>query len=150
MGDARQTEVRLGAYSLPLPEGWVDRTVATVAGPMEHGVSPNVVVTREELCDHMGLGAFAAGWIARLSEELPVRELRPVEHETVAGVRAQIRTVGWRATGLEIVQLAALLVADDHGYAIVATAAEQSFEALEPVFRQTIDGFRLSRVEVPT
>ncbi len=136
--------VRTGAVALPLPDGWEDRTVATLAGPAENGIAPNVVVTRERLCDHLGLGAFADGWVARLRDEVPVTVLRPAEHLEVDGRRAQLRAVSWQAAGLSIAQLAALVVAGDHGYAIVGTAAAASLPAFEPVFREVLAGVRLA------
>ena len=66
-------EIRTGGFSLPVPAGWDDRTVPTLTGPTVDGVATNIVVTRERLCDHMGLGAFAAGWVARLREESAAR-----------------------------------------------------------------------------
>ena len=141
-----EREVRAGAVSLPLPAGWEDRTVLTIAGPPVHGVSPNVVVTREELCANMGLGGYAGGWVSRLADELPVRERRPVEHGHVAGQRAQVRCLEWSAQGTAVVQLVALLTADGHGYAVVCTAPAEGFEALEPGFRSVLEGLRLDPV----
>ena len=142
-----EREVRAGAISLPLPAGWEDRTVLTIAGPPVHGVSPNVVVTREELCANMGLGGFAGGWVSRLADELPVRERRPVEHGHVAGHRAQLRCLEWSAQGTTVVQLVALLTADGHGYAVVCTAPAEAFDELEPRFRAVVDGLRLAAAE---
>jgi hypothetical protein len=141
-------EVRTDAFSLPLPAGWDDRTVVTLAGPDADGFAPNVVVTREALCDHMGLGAFAEGWQSRLADEVPVTPLAPVEHGEVGGRRAQIRTVSWHATGLRLTQIAFLFVDGDHGYAIVGTCADWRFAELEPVFRGIAAGFHLAQESV--
>ncbi len=141
-------QISTGGFSVPLPPTWEDRTVPTVTGPTVDGVTTNIVVTREPLCDHMGLGGFADGWVHRLREELPVRELRAPEHAEVAGVRAQVRTLGWSADGVNVVQLVALLVTDDHGYAVVGTAAATALATLEPAFRATLGGFRLAAREV--
>jgi len=142
-----EREVRAGAVSLPLPAGWEDRTVLTIAGPPVHGVSPNVVVTREELCANMGLGGFAGGWVSRVADELPVHERRPVEHGHVAGHRAQVRCLEWTVQGTTVVQLVALLTAGGHGYAVVCTAPAQAFDDLEPGFRTVFAGFRLDTAE---
>jgi hypothetical protein len=142
-----EREVRAGAVSLPLPAGWVDRTVLTIAGPPTLGVSPNIVVTREELCANMGLGGFAGGWVARIADELPVRERRPVEHGHVAGQRAQLRCLQWQAQGTTVVQLVALLTAHGSGFAVVCTAPEAAFDDLEPSFRAVLEGLRLDPPE---
>lgn len=141
-------EIRTGGFSVSVPTGWEDRTVATMTGPAVDGVATNIVVTRERLCDHMGLGAFASGWVQRLREELPVRELRPPRQAEVAGVRAQVRTLGWAGDGVSVVQLVALFVAGDDGYAVVGTAAERALAELDEGFRVAVDGLRLLHVEV--
>jgi hypothetical protein len=141
-----EREVRAGAVCLPLPPGWEDRTVLTIAGPAVSGVSPNVIVTRETLCDNMGLGGFASGWLDRLADELPVRERRPVEHTHVAGQRAQVRCVEWAAAGTAVVQLVALFCAGGSGYAAVCTAPTDAFEAMEPGFRELLAGLRVEPV----
>jgi hypothetical protein len=141
-----QREVRAGTVSVPLPQGWEDRTILTIAGPLVGDISPNVVVTRETLCDNMGLGGFASGWLARLADELPVQERGPVEQGHVAGHRAQIRCVQWAAAGTAVVQLVALFCAGGSGYAAVCTAPVDAFETLEPSFRALLAGLR---VELP-
>jgi hypothetical protein len=142
-----EREVRAGTVSLPLPAGWEDRTVLTIAGPLVAGISPNVIVTRETLCDNMGLGGFASGWLDRLADELPVRERRPVEHTRVAGQRAQVRCVEWAAAGTAVVQLVALFCAGGSGYAAVCTAPTEAFDALEPAFRELFAGLRVEPAE---
>ena len=48
--------VRTDAYQLPLPAGWSDRTAVTLVAPAAaDGSVPNLVITREALCDGMGL-----------------------------------------------------------------------------------------------
>jgi hypothetical protein len=139
-----ESEVRTASFALPLPDGWEDRTVVTIAGPDDQGFAPNIVVTRERLCDHMGLGAFSQGWLARLRDEVPVAETESVEHTEIAGVPAQIRRVSWQAAGLRLEQLAALFVIGDDGWGIVATATDWRFAELEPLFRRIMHGFRLA------
>ncbi len=90
---------RTAAVALALPDGWSDRTVLTLVGPEVDGFAPNVVVTRERLCDHMGLGGFASGWVNKLRDQIPVAEIRPVETIVIAGERAQLRVVGWDGAG---------------------------------------------------
>lgn len=136
--------VGTAAFTLPIPDGWIDRTVVTITGHADDGFAPNIVVTTETLCDSMGLGGFSAGWLNRLAEEVPVTEERAVEHLDVAGQRAHLRVVSWHAAGLRLRQIAALLVSGDAAYAIVGTATEWSFDELERSFRALLDGFRLA------
>lgn len=131
-------------FTLPLPEGWTDRTAVTITGPEESGVTPNVVVTREALCANMGLGAFSEGWVARLADEVPVRQLGGVEHVRIDGRRAHVRVVSWRAAGLDITQIVGLVVDGGDAYAVVGTASTDAFPALEPAFRSAITGLRFA------
>lgn len=143
------SEVRTDAFALPLPEGWADRTVVTLAGPAdEFGYAPNIVVTRERLCDHMGLGGFSEGWQALLDDQVPVTLLAPVEHTEIAGRRANVRTVAWSAAGVSLAQIAFLFVDGELGYAIVGTCTEERFAEYEPVFRQVAAGFQLAQEAV--
>jgi hypothetical protein len=137
------SEVRTDAFALPLPDGWVDRTVVTLAGTDDEGYAPNIVVTREALCDHMGLGGFSQGWQTMLADQVPVTPLRPVEHTEIAGRPANVRIVSWAAAGLT--QIAFLFVADEIGYAVVGTCTDDRFAELEPVFRSVAAGFQLAQ-----
>jgi hypothetical protein len=140
------SEVRTDAFALPLPEGWADRTVVTLAGPADAGgYAPNIVVTREALCDHMGLGGFSQGWQALLADQVPVTPLAPVEHTEIAGRPANVRIVSWAAAGVRLTQIAFLFVDHEIGYAVVGTCTEDRFEELEPVFRSVAAGFQLAQ-----
>lgn len=110
---------------------------------MIDGFAENIVVTREALCDHMGLGGFAQGWVNRLAEQVPVEELRPVEQLEVAGRRAQLRTVGWQAAGLDITQLAALFIDGEDAFAVVGTCAAPDLDTFERAFREVLAGIAL-------
>ena len=148
MTEGHQDLVRTEAFALPLPGGWADRTVVTLVGAQDDGYAPNIVVTREVLCDNMGPGGFSSGWLNKLAEEVPVTEVRPVEQIEIDGRRGHLRVVSWGAAGLRLTQLAALFVDGDVGYAIVGTATEWTFAALEPRFREVVAGFRLAPVAV--
>jgi hypothetical protein len=142
-------EVRTDAFAFPMPEGWADRTVITITGPGDDVYAPNIVITRETLCDNMGLGGYASGWLNRLATEVPVAELRPVEYAELGGRRAQIRVVGWAAVGLRLQQIAALMVVGVEGWAIVGTATEWQFEELEVRFREVLDRLEIVQPVVP-
>ena len=55
--------ITAGPVSIPRIDGWDDRTMLTMVGPNTEGAQPNVVVTREALCDNLGLGGFSSGWM---------------------------------------------------------------------------------------
>ena len=147
MGD--RLAIRADPFRLPVPDGWADRTVVTLTGPDDGGFAPNIVLTAEPLCDHMGLGAFASGWLSRLAEHVSVREIRAVEHTHVAAEAAQVRTIGWADAGVGIAQLAALVLHDEVGYAIVATGLEETLDELDAVFRDVLEGFSFADREEP-
>jgi len=132
-----------GRVAVPVPAGWADRTVVTLVGPTDGEVQVNVVVTSEVLCDHLGLGAFADGWVRRLADEVEAREVRPVEHRDIAGARAQVRVIRWAAAGVDLTQLVALVCDETHGHAAICTAPTDTFSDHEATFRQVLDGLGL-------
>ncbi len=129
-----------GSVSIPQPSGWEDRTVLTLVGPSVDGAQPNVVVTRETLCDHMGLGGFSTGWVQKLADQIPVQETRPVEHIEISGRPGHLRLVEWEAAGLRLRQLVGLTTVGLDAYAIVCTVPSSAFDALEGDLRAVIEG----------
>lgn len=132
-----------GSVSVPRPAGWEDRTVVTLVGPEVDGAQPNVVVTREALCDSMGLGGFSTGWVQKLADQVPVQETRPVEHIEISGQPGHLRLVEWEAAGLRLRQLVGLTIVGRDAYAVVCTVPSSAFEALEPELRRLIEGVRI-------
>ena len=115
----------------------------TIVGPLTEGAQPNVVVTRETLCNNMGLGGFSSGWVQKLADQIPVKESCPVEHIEISGAPAHLRTVEWEAAGLRLRQLVGLTTIAGSGYAIVCTVPSVAFEALEPELRAVIEGTQI-------
>jgi hypothetical protein len=137
------THITSGTVTIQQPEGWEDRTVLTIVGPVTEGAQPNVVVTRETLCNSMGLGGFSSGWVQKLADQIPVQESRPVEHIEISGAPGHLRTVEWEAAGLRLRQLVGLTTIGGSGYAIVCTVPSVAFEALEPQLRAVIEGTQI-------
>ncbi|MGA0121998.1 MAG: DcrB-related protein [Gaiellales bacterium] len=135
--------VAAGAVSVPLPPGWEDRTVPTIVGPASSGAQPNVVVTRETLCNSMGLGGFSTGWVQKLADQVPVLETRPVEHIAISGHPGHLRCVEWEAAGLRLRQLVGLTTVGPDAYAIVCTVHSSDFDELEPTLRALIEGVEI-------
>jgi hypothetical protein len=141
---ASATQARAAGYTVPVPAGWADRSVTTLtAPPTDEGYVPNVVVTREALCQGMGLGGFADGYQNLLVDQVSAYRVLSTEHAELGGERALVRTVRWQL-GQEqpVVQLQAFCTRDGIGYAFVATAAEDGFADAEPAFREALAGFR--------
>jgi hypothetical protein len=136
--------VRTDAYQLPLPAGWSDRTAVTLVAPAApDGSVPNLVITREALCDNMGLGGFAEGHLNLMSDQVDALELLSNGWETLDGERTLVRIVRFQiADSVPLVQLQAFLVRDGLGYAISGTATEAAFPEAEPSFREALDGLR--------
>lgn len=137
------SHITSGTVTIPQPEGWEDRTILTIVGPLTEGAQPNVVVTRETLCNSMGLGGFSSGWVQKLADQIPVQESRPVEHIEISGAPGHLRTVEWEAAGLRLRQLVGLTTIGGSGYAIVCTVPSVAFEALEPALRAVIEGTQI-------
>jgi hypothetical protein len=146
---AAAREARTGHYALPLPEEWADRTVTTLVGPFQPGgYAPNVVVTRELLCDNLGLGGFADGQAALIRDQATEFAVVATEHGTLDGERAILRTTRWRIPDeTEITQLSAYCLRDGHGIGVVCTAPTHAFPEAEPGFRSLLAGFRFAQDE---
>ena len=142
---ADTAHITAGPVSLPRIEGWQDRTVITMVGPNTEGAQPNVVVTREALCDNLGLGGFSSGWVQKLADQVPVRETRNVEHIEISGAPAHLRGVEWEAAGLRLRQLVGLTTIDGDGYAVICTVPSVQYDELEPTLRAVIEGTRIER-----
>jgi len=138
--------VRTDAYQLPLPAGWSDRTAVTLAAPAAaDGSVPNLVITREVLCEGMGLAGFAEGHANLLRDQVDSFELLSNGWETLDGQRALVRMVRFRIRDAEpLVQLQVFTLRDGLGYAICGTATEPAFESAEPAFREALDGLRFA------
>ena len=138
--------VRTDAYQLPLPAGWSDRTAVTLSAPAAvDGSVPNLVITREALCEGMGLGGFADGHARLLRDQVDSFELLSNGWETVDGQRALVRMVRFRVGESEpLVQLQAFTLRDGLGYVICGTATEGAFADAEPLFRQVLEGLRFA------
>lgn len=144
---AESAHISAGSVSIPRIDGWEDRTVLTMVGPNTEGAQPNVVVTRERLCDNMGLGAFSSGWVQKLADQIPVQETRGVEQVEISGAPGHLRVVEWEAAGLRLRQLVGLTTIDGDGYAVVCTVPSVQFDELEPQLRAVIDGVRIERAD---
>ena len=138
--------VRTDAFQLPLPAGWSDRTAVTLAAPAAaDGSVPNLVITREVLCEGMGLAGFAEGHANLLRDQVDSFELLSNGWETVDGGRALVRMVRFRVGDSEpLMQLQAFTLRDGLGYVICGTATEPAFEDAEPAFREALDGLRFA------
>ena len=138
--------VRTDAYQLPLPAGWSDRTAVTIAAPAAaDGSVPNLVITREALCDGMGLAGFADGHANLMRDQVDSYELLSNGWETLDGERTLVRMVRFQvADSAPLVQLQAFFVRDGLGYVICGTATEQAFPGAEPAFREALDGLRFA------
>jgi hypothetical protein len=132
---------------VPVPDGWSERTATSlIAPPAGDGYAPNVVVTRERLCDGMGLGGFADGHGNLIQEHAPSYAVLATEHGEIDGERALLRTVRFSVgQAPPVLQLQAFCVRDGYGYAVIGTAGEESFAEAEPVFRATLESFRFTR-----
>jgi hypothetical protein len=138
--------VRTDAYQLPLPAGWSDRTAVTLVAPAApDGSVPNLVITREALCDGMGLAGYADGHANLMRDQVDAFELLSNGWEELDGERALVRIIRFQvADSAPLVQLQAFLVRDGLGYAVCGTATEVAFPEAEPAFREVLDGLRFA------
>jgi hypothetical protein len=138
--------VRTDAYQLSLPVGWSDRTAVTIVAPAApDGSVPNLVITREALCDGMGLAGYADGHANLMRDQVDAFELLSNGWEELDGQRALVRIVRFQvADSAPLVQLQAFLVRDGLGYVFCGTASETAFADAERAFREVLDGVRFA------
>jgi len=129
--------------SLELPDGWVDRTVLTYVGPDAGGGSPSLVVTRDELPDDVTLGRYAAMQDAAVRAGLEGVDLIDERETTVGGHQAVRHTYVWSLDDRTMRQRVWSLLAGGVGYAITATAPEDEFDDLRPVFARAVASFAI-------
>jgi hypothetical protein len=143
--------VRTDAYELPLPAGWSDRTAVTLAAPAAaDGSVPNVVITREALCEGMGLAGFADGNAYLMRDQVDQFELLSNGWETLDGERTLVRMIRFQvADSVPLLQLQAFFVREGLGYVISCTATEEAFPEAEPAFRAALDGLRFTPPAAP-
>jgi hypothetical protein len=127
---------------LGLPEGWVDRSVLTYVGPDAGDGSPSLVVTREQVLEHITVGRYAAMQDAAVRAGFAGVDLVDDRETTVAAHRAVRRTYRWNHDGHVMRQRMWCLVVDGVGYAIVASAPDAAFDALSGTFARALRGFR--------
>jgi hypothetical protein len=127
---------------LGLPDGWVDRSVLTYVGPDDGEGSPSLVVTREELAEHMTLARYAAMQDAAVRAGFDGIELLEDRETTVAAHRAVRRTYRWSYDDHVMRQRMWCLVVEGVGYAIVASAPDAAFDGLRGTFATALRGFR--------
>lgn len=126
---------------LGLPDGWVDRSVLTYVGPDGGEGSPSLVVTREDLLEHMTVGRFAAMQDAAVRAGFGGVELLEDRETTVAGHAAVRRTYRWSHDGRTMRQRMWCLVVDGVGYAIIASAPDAAFDGLRGTFATALRSF---------
>jgi hypothetical protein len=124
-----------------LPPGWVDRTVLTYVGPDNGSGSPSIVVTRDELGGGVSLARYAAMQDGAVRAGIDGVELVEDRETTVGGRPAVRRTYRWRYGERNMRQRMWCLVEGEAGYAIVASAADEEFDDLRPVWARTLASF---------
>lgn len=58
------------SFTINQPEGWVDKTIYTLAGPLEDGIQHNILVTIEEDVELDSVADYADFHITAMEEEL--------------------------------------------------------------------------------
>lgn len=78
-------------FALSFPEGWNESTVYTFDGPVENGVTQNLVLTIDRTVDKtLELQSYVNSQIENLRQSLPGYELLQQKKALVAGCNAMI------------------------------------------------------------
>jgi hypothetical protein len=127
--------------SVELPGGWFDRTVLTYVGPDNGSGSPSLVVSRDELGDGVSLARYAAMQDGALRAGVDGVELVENKETTLGGHPAIRHTYRWSYGERTMRQRVWCIVNGNVGHSIVASASEEEFEALRPVWARALASF---------
>lgn len=122
------------AFTLALPEGWQDKTVFTLTGPVEHGVQHNVLINVEPGTPFATAWDFAEHHISALQNELKGCRLLKSGKKTLAnGLAAHEAIFSWYPTNaLRVYQQQIYVVHEKIAFKLTATFTKKTRKTLGP------------------
>jgi hypothetical protein len=132
-------------WSASMPEGWEDRTMVTLVGPVsEDGFASNIVVTRERLEDATTVEEYAQVQADLMREEIEGVELMDERSIEISGLPAFQRLQRFAIDDQVVQQVQTFIMGDDVIYAITGSSSVEDFNASIPAFKKFVETFELS------
>ena len=130
-------------FTIQKPDGWRDKTIYTITGPVENGIQHNVIITVEENSPFDNLLDYADWHIHTLERELQgCRLLKKDKISLTNGLAAYEAVFSWFPTStLEIFQKQIFILSDKTGFKITASFTKETRETLGPKVEQMILSF---------
>jgi hypothetical protein len=121
-------------FALSFPEGWNDSTVYTFDGPVDNGVTQNLVLIIDRTVDKtLELQSYVNSQIENLSQSLPGYELLQKKEAVVAGCHALIVVYKYiPADDLVYFQKQHYIHNDKALYIFTSTYSEKTLKTVSP------------------
>lgn len=131
-------------FTIEKPDGWRDKTIYTITGPVENGIQHNVIITVEENSPFDTLLDYVDWHIHTLERELQgCRLLKKDKIALTNGLEAYEAVFSWfPAKGLEIYQKQIFILSDKTGYKITASFTKDTLITLGPRVERMILSFK--------
>lgn len=131
-------------FTLPLPDGWTDKTVFTLTGPVTDGIQHNITIVVDESTGNQSLRDFADWNIMALEEQLSgCQVLKEGEIRLPCGLPAyRVIYAWWPSEKLRLYQELILVITGGRGYRLAATFSKKSRKTIGPSVEQIMLGFR--------
>jgi hypothetical protein len=129
------------------PEGWVDKTVYTLTGPLEDGIQHNILVTIEEDVEFDSAAEYADFHITAMEEELKGYTVLKREEISLAnGLPAYRAIFRWYPTDeMCIYQEQVFVLADGTAYKLTTTFTKKTRKTLGPQVERILMSFQPDR-----
>ena len=131
------------SFTVHCPEGWQDRTVYTLSGPVSDGIQHNVLITVEHDAPYNSVREYAEWQIAALQAELKACHMLKKETITLAnGLPAYQAIFSWYPTpALKVYQQQIYVLADRTACRLTATFTEKTRQTLGPQIERLMLSF---------
>jgi hypothetical protein len=128
------TKYQANAFSITLPDGWTDKTVFSLAGPVSDGLQHNVTITVGQDVPFTSVREFAEWQIASAEQELrSCRLLKKGSIKLANGMAAYQAIFCWFPTEtLKVYQEQVFVLSDGCAYTLTATFSRKSRKTLGP------------------
>ena len=131
-------------FTLPFPEGWQDKTVFTLTGPVTDGIQHNITVVVDEAAGNQSMRDYADWTIMALEEELSGCQVLKEGEIRLANALPAYRVIfaWWPSEKLRLYQELILVLAGGRGYRLAATFSKKTRKTLGPAVERIMLGFR--------
>ncbi len=139
----RVTKYQANSFTVNCLEGWKDKTIYTLAGPVTDGIQHNVLITVEQDAPYNSLREYAEWQIGALEEELRACRLLKKGSITLAnGLPAFQAIFSWYPTEtLKVYQEQIYVLAEKTACRLTATFTKKTRKTLGPQIERMMLSF---------